>query len=467
MNLKEKYRKASELSKSLEDSISIFNLEENNTILGKCKKAKEVKPSFEVKYSEITALVLEKEKEKAVLEGNLAASRKDLSKIEDITKKISGDKKYNCPECKSLVSQDHFLEKKEEYLKKIGEYEALIKLNEEELKTLKVKYSDTYSKIEKINEYILKEQSVIFAFKKYEADKVKNQELKDLMNENNSNSIRYINENAEKEKQSQKYVDKAKEIKESYDKDISIMTDKITKLMEDVKEADGKANKIKSQIEEKKKLRSSRVSEKDIILGNIGKISKDIEYFVQQKHTLNIKRKELSDEKIYLDRILVLEEVFGLDGIQTRIVKKYLPLLNIHVKEFLDILSDGTITVKMLINEKGKVDMTIRGATADTYVMLSGGEKMIIRLAVDIGLSLLAFSRTAQHPELVALDEILGCLDKSKSENVFRLLKTLQGKFDRILIITHKDEIKNIIPNEIRIDKGCERNALSKILWLS
>ena len=468
LNLKEKYRKASELSKSLEGSILIFNLEENNTILSKCQKAKEVKPSYEVKYAEITALVLEKEKEKAVLEGNLSTSKKDLSKIEDIVaKKISGDKKYNCPECKSLVSKDHFIEKKEEYLKKIGEYENLIRINGEELKNLKIKYSDIYTKIEKINEYILKEQSILFALKKYEADKTKNKELKEQMTENNANSIRYINENSEKEKQSQKYVDKTKEIKESYDKDISKMTEKITDLMESIKEIDGKANQIKSQIEEKKTLRDSKVSEKDTILGNIGKISKEIEHFIQQKHTLNLKQKELADERINLDRILVLEEVFGLDGIQTRIVKKYLPLLNIHVKEFLDILSDGTITVKMIINEKGKVDMAIRGATADTYIMLSGGEKMIIRLAVDIGLSLLAFSRTAQKPELVCLDEILGCLDKSKSENVFRLLKSLQSKFDRILIITHKDEIKNIIPNEIRIDKGAERNALSKILWLS
>ena len=462
-DIKTRRDKSSTTLKVLEASILAFKLEEQRETLSKCQKAKEVKPSFEDKFNKLSAIILENEKQKAVLDGNLSSAKRDLAKIEEITKKISGDTKYNCPECKSLVSKEHFFEKKEEYQKKIKDCEEKSKVIKDFLTDLNTKYADIKQKIERINKYILMEPSVSFALKKYDADKIKVQELKDQIMENDSDSLKNTNEKIEQEKQMIKYDDKIKDVKESYAKNIADMALKVAKLMVDVKEADEKAAKVKSQIEEKKNLKTTKIAEKDLILGNIGKMANDIEHFVQQKHTLNIKRKELSDERKNLDRILVLEDVFGLDGIQTRIVKKYLPLLNVYIKEFLDILSNGEILVKMLINEKGKVDMNISGATADSYEMLSGGEKMIIRLAVDIGLSLLAFSRTAQKPELICLDEIFAPLDNYHVEKVFNILQKLQDKFSRIIIISHKTEIKNRLKNNIIIEKNGGKGALSEI----
>jgi DNA repair exonuclease SbcCD ATPase subunit len=117
----------------------------------------------------------------------------------------------------------------------------------------------------------------------------------------------------------------------------------------------------------------------------------------------------------------------------------------------------------MFINDKLKVDMIIAGGTSETYEMLSGGEKTIVRLAVDIGLSMLAFSRTTQKPEMIALDEIFGSLDNFHTEKVFDILQKLQDKFSRILIITHKMEIQKRLKTNIIIEKKGGRMGLSEI----
>jgi len=79
------------------------------------------------------------------------------------------------------------------------------------------------------------------------------------------------------------------------------------------------------------------------------------------------------------------------------------------------------------------VDIAIHGGTASTYPMLSGGEKMVVRLATDIGLAMLSFSHCAQKPEIICLDEIFGPLDDAHTGMVFDLLEQLKSKFNRVL----------------------------------
>ena len=463
ISIKSKREKTLSSLKAIEQSISTFNLEENRATLGKCQKAKEVKESYDKSFIEINNKILQQEKEKAILDNNLSVAKADLSKIEATIRKMGSEEKYNCSECKSLVPKEHFIIKKEECLLRIKTYETEIEKINSILKDIKSQHLDINGKLTKINHFINLEQSVIFAHKQFEDNKKKVQEFTDLISDADADALRYANEKADQESQIVKYNERIADVKENYSKEINILNEKINKLMADIKEVDSKAAIVRQKIEDKKNIKSNKIKERDLTLGNIGKATKDIEFFVHQKHSLNLKKKELTEERTNLDRILLLEDVFGLDGIQTRIVKKYLPLLNVYIKEFLDVLSDGEIIVKMLINEKGKVDMAINGATAETYEMLSGGEKMIIRLSVDIGLSLLAFSRTAQKPELICLDEILSPLDNYHVEKVFNILQKLQDKFSRIIIISHKTEIKNRLKNNIIVEKNGGKDALSEI----
>jgi DNA repair exonuclease SbcCD ATPase subunit len=208
-------------------------------------------------------------------------------------------------------------------------------------------------------------------------------------------------------------------------------------LREDHTTAKEKANNIEVKLIELKQTLAKIAIVKNETSTKMGFLDRDLTHHRQLEVQLEDKRKEFVNENKMLNRYLLLETVYGLDGIQTRIVKKYLPLLNVYIKEFLDILSHGTIQVKTIINERSKIDMVISGASANSYDMLSGGEKMIVRLAVDVGMALLSFSRSSQKPELICLDEVFGPLDNNHTEAVFEMLKKLQDKFSRVIIITH------------------------------
>jgi DNA repair exonuclease SbcCD ATPase subunit len=134
-----------------------------------------------------------------------------------------------------------------------------------------------------------------------------------------------------------------------------------------------------------------------------------------------------------------------------------------YVKEFLDTLSNGKLLVNLFINDKSKVDMEITGGTADNYVMLSGGEKMVVRLAVDVGLSLLSFSRTSKTPDMICLDEIFGPLDPEHTKSVFKMLGNLKDRFKKVFLISHKSEIQSLVENNIIVEKSSGNRGLSRI----
>ena len=182
-------------------------------------------------------------------------------------------------------------------------------------------------------------------------------------------------------------------------------------------------------------------------------ISQELKTAKDQFAMLSYTHKQLSDKSKELARIKVLEDAFGLDGIQTRVIARYLPLLNVYIKEFLDSLTGGRISVRVVINEKSEIDVIIAGATADMYNMNSGGEQNVIRLGVDIGLALLSFRRLGQKPDIICLDEIFGSLDDEHTEAVFEMLDQLDDRFSRVILISHKSEIQAMIEDNIVIER--------------
>jgi DNA repair exonuclease SbcCD ATPase subunit len=183
----------------------------------------------------------------------------------------------------------------------------------------------------------------------------------------------------------------------------------------------------------------------------------------QRLNTTDCFFKKIKEAEVKYHRLLLLEEICGLEGIQARFTQKYLPLFNDHVKEVLDILSDGQMGMELSLNDSSKIDMDLRGGMGETFDLISGGERMLVRLGTDIAMGLLKFSRTTSKAEMIALDEIFGPLDNSHSEAVFKLLEVLKEKFKRVIVISHKDEISKKIPHKILVEKDPGEYGLSKI----
>jgi len=435
----------------------------------KSKKLNELSGSI-LKRDEIKAVItkcnLERDELVSSIAGHASTKSMFLNEVKNLKSQIDNIKDgddFVCDKCKSKVHKNHILQEIETQTAKISELVVKSDKLSEQKDIIDKRLSDEKVNLRKVDDDIVLESTIKGEIATHNA--IKNN-IVDIKN-NHEELIKDINANIKRieegKTKNNQYLYKIKTITSSLDQQLAELNEKISKLKVDYNTAIEAAKKIKDEIDEKNQQIEKINEVKSKTIERLGFLDRDITHHESTYSKLKEKQNELIVESKTLTRYVLLETVYGLDGIQTRIVKKYLPLLNVYIKEFLDILSNGAINVEMEINDKSKIDMIIEGGSADSYEMLSGGEKMIVRVAVDIGMALLSFSRSSQKPEIICLDEIFGCLDENRKDAVLKMLRKLQDKFSRVIIISHDKEICDQLESKIIIEKSGGLFGLSKI----
>lgn len=431
-----------------------FDLKEQEETLKKTTQYKDIKPTY---IAGRKTLLEKKDKTIELVAGEKTNCSIHKKAIESLKAQLDGageKEDFVCDKCKSVVSKQHIeneIKSNESAMKK---FEAQIKILDAELKEIEDKLTETEKRLATIETWLLKEEKVKSVIKEFEAKKEILKEYMRVQNEDHSEVLKELqNEVDAAKKQQGEYQVEIGKVLQDHETKIKELQTKIDDLSGQYLEAQKDATDLQSKIDELKEKIQKIASKKSQFDAEIGSAEKTIQNIEKNQKRIADLQKTIDDEKKILNRLLILESTYGLDGIQTRIVKKYLPLLNVYIKEFLEIITDGEIDVEMFINNRSQVDIAIRGATAETFYLLSGGEKMVVRLAVNAGLALLSFSRSAQKPDIICLDEIFGPLDNCYVNRVFKLLQNLRQKFGRVLVISHRPEINNKIPKKILIEK--------------
>ncbi len=115
-------------------------------------------------------------------------------------------------------------------------------------------------------------------------------------------------------------------------------------------------------------------------------------------------------------------------------------------------------------DSKGGLDLCIENITQDSSVRygvknLSGGEKFLISLALSLGLSSVARSRNGGiEIEAMFIDEGFGSLDPEARRDAMSMLCGAASGRSTVGIISHVEELKNVIPCGINVVKdkdGC------------
>jgi len=446
-----------------EKSVGSFNIEENKDIISKATRAMGYKEQFETELNDIIQKKNKNSENIGSETGNINRCKKEIESLESQIQLNSDSNEFKCDKCKSKVTKQHIENEIQSYTKQKEESQLKFNSLDVENKNYDKSIEDLRSKLKKIEEWVLKSGNAKNATTVFEKDK----ELIDLKKK------------AVVELESDCVV---------LNKEVETLCAKINEANLNIKEIDGKfkestkeaekrfeelrnrynllksnTEKLNAVLNEKRRAIESNEYEISQCNSDIGSIINEIENMKKLNEQLKTIQKE-SEEKIgRFNRLIKIEEILGLDGIQTRIVNKYLPLLNGYIKEFLNVLSDGEMNLSCSINDKSKIDISISGGTADSYEMLSGGEQTIVRLATNIGLALLSFSRCAIKPEMICMDELFASLDPSRTNGVFRLLTKLQDKFSRVVVISHRDIINELLPHIITIEKSGGIFGLSKV----
>lgn len=447
---------------SLQKLVNSFGVEENKKQIDLVGKAKEFKPKrLEEKR------VIEKEKEDlfdkiSSQQQNLRNVEKELTNFNSKKEAFAQNEKVLCSDCKQAVTKEYvdqkILEKNEEKTKIQKDLDILNDKKNKLLESMKI----VQDRLDKIELQIDKEPELISKLKDYNSNKDKISET--LKTIEKFNKLKEPIEVSIKQN-----TDKLVQIDKGIIEIDSQYAEEIAKLKKDCEDIllkkttfESEVNKIKEKIVKVEKDIKDNISQKDVLLTENGRIKATIEDNKQK--ILEITK--LKDQLVIFEknqlRNSLIEEIFGINGVQTKLVEKYIPLFNSYVKEFVNIISGGKVDIDIATDGKreGKVDIIISGDMSSDCFLSSGGEGIKIKLALSLGLGLLSFVRSETSPEFIALDEVFSYVDEQTKEGIFLILEKLKERFRDIFVVSHDKSIVESISNVIVVNKV---NGISRI----
>ncbi len=156
-----------------------------------------------------------------------------------------------------------------------------------------------------------------------------------------------------------------------------------------------------------------------------------------------------------------LAAALGRTGVQALLVEAAVPELEARANELLGRMTDNTTHLKLETqreSQRGEQVETLEIKVSDTlgtrsYETFSGGEAFRINLALRIALSKLLAHRAGAPLPTLFIDEGFGTQDTAGRERVLDVIQSIAGDFQRILVITHMDEVKDAFPVRIEVQK--------------
>jgi exonuclease SbcC len=164
-----------------------------------------------------------------------------------------------------------------------------------------------------------------------------------------------------------------------------------------------------------------------------------------------------------------LARAFGKTGIQALLIETALPDIESEANRLLGRMTDNRMHVKFETQretKKGDVRETLDINISDelgtrNYEMFSGGEAFRINFAIRIALSRLLARRAGAPLPTLIIDEGFGTQDSAGMEKLIEAINSIQEDFDKILVITHMEDLKDAFPVRIDITKTAEGSMIS------
>lgn len=190
--------------------------------------------------------------------------------------------------------------------------------------------------------------------------------------------------------------------------------------------------------------------------------SKQLEQLLQKKQS---EKSNLQKEKESFEELAL---AFGKKGIQAMIIETAIPEIEDEANRLLDRLTEGRMRVKfetqretktkLTDGEKGVVetlDIIISDEMGERpYELYSGGEAFRVNFAIRIALSKLLTRRAGAKLQFLVIDEGFGTQDVQGRTRIVEVLDTIKNDFEKILVITHLEELKEEFPIRIEVSKN-------------
>lgn len=156
-----------------------------------------------------------------------------------------------------------------------------------------------------------------------------------------------------------------------------------------------------------------------------------------------------------------LRQAFSKRGVPAWIIETAVPELERAANEILTGLTENRLHVRFETQREirtGEMREALDIVISDDlgsrpYELYSGGEAFRIDFAIRIALSRLLARRAGAHLRSLFIDEGFGTQDARGREQLISAIHRVQDDFDRILVITHMEEMKDAFPVRIEVEK--------------
>jgi len=195
-----------------------------------------------------------------------------------------------------------------------------------------------------------------------------------------------------------------------------------------------------------------------------GKLQRCSELEIKKQGKEKLLARASKQEKIYRE----LTQAFGKKGIQALLIEGALPEIEAEANELLGRMTDNRMHVAIETQretKKGDIIETLDIFISDelgtrNYEMFSGGEAFRINFAVRIALSKLLARRAGAPLPTLIIDEGFGTQDSVGLEKLKEAINSIQDDFEKILVITHIEELRDAFPTRINVIKTAQGSTL-------
>lgn len=185
----------------------------------------------------------------------------------------------------------------------------------------------------------------------------------------------------------------------------------------------------------------------------------------ERKRKRKIEQKAREEQAIYEE----LRVAFGKRGLQAMIIESAIPEIEDEANRLLARMTDGRMNVRFETQrdtKKGNIIETLDIKISDelgtrSYALFSGGESFRVNFAIRIALSKLLARRAGARLQTLVIDEGFGTQDTQGRERLVEAINSIKDDFERILVITHIEELKDAFPVRIDVVKTSQGSQFS------
>ena len=263
--------------------------------------------------------------------------------------------------------------------------------------------------------------------------------------------------------------------------DLARLDGEIIQLRQTLDESAGRKTALESELAalpaaernhaDKKAAADSMAQQERVARDRLAAARQKLAYCSQLAAQKQDKGKALAEAKNDKSTYDELRLAFGKKGIQAMIIESVIPELQDEATTLLQRMTDGKMQVTMQTQRDTKSGSTVETLDINIsdelgsrpYELFSGGEAFRVNFAIRIALSKLLARRAGAQLRTLIMDEGFGSQDASGRQKLVEAIQSVQDDFEKILVITHVEELQDVFPVRIHVEKTAEGSTFSVV----